>query len=116
MNYKVDSLQDPNEMLYFKAMCYKHLQKYSKAFRDYGALTAIFKENEKANMLKHITKLLLIISDENKFSQDQTIRETIELAHTFSPCEPKEKDQMLSRYADPDSGELLMDKFGLIII
>lgn len=115
-NYKVDSLQDPNEMLYFKAMCYKHLEKYSKACRDYGALSAIFKENEKSNMLKHITKLLLIINDENKFNQDLTIKDTIDLVHTFCPCEPKDKDQLLSRYTDPETGMLNMEKYGLMII
>lgn len=38
-NFKNDSLQNPDEMLYFKAICYKHLEKYHKAQRDYGSLT-----------------------------------------------------------------------------
>ena len=45
-NYKHNCFEKIEVMMYFRAMCYKNLYKFKKAERDYGALSAIFKNIE----------------------------------------------------------------------
>ena len=40
---KNHSLEEPQVLQYFQAMCYRKLKKYKHANRDYGALSAYFK-------------------------------------------------------------------------
>lgn len=66
-NYKNDSLQDLNEMIYFKAMCYKNLGKFEKAQRDYVALGTVFKHTESKLVLDLLSSLVGVLFSENRY-------------------------------------------------
>ena len=55
-----------NEMIYFRAMCYKKLKKYKLAQRDYQFISEVFKQDEGDRLLEHIVTIILLTLNEDR--------------------------------------------------
>jgi len=89
-NYKDDSSVDLGVMQYFQAMCFKKMGDSAKAKRDYGALLAVFKQNEGMGILNHVVSAVLLPLNENRKFQHDFMDNTISLIQFFQPCPPLE--------------------------
>jgi len=76
-------------MLYFKAMCYKKLNKYFKANRDYNVLVNIFKGEEGHAMMCHMLNLVLLAFTTDRRIHFNSIEKMCGLLHVFSTCPPQ---------------------------
>lgn len=61
-----DPMKKINEMIYFKAMCYKKLKKYKLAQRDYQYISEVFKQDEGDRLLEHIVTIILLTLNEDR--------------------------------------------------
>ena len=48
------------EMIYFKAMCYKNTHSYVKASRDYKSLEVPLYQNQNKDLIKYLVGILLL--------------------------------------------------------
>jgi len=87
-NYKKDSLVSFEEMIYFRAMCYKNLGKFDKSIRDYHTLSSYFHQFEAQNMMNHLCSLILLSLKEDKYVHLDYLNRTRQIINTFSKCAP----------------------------
>ena len=65
--YKDSCLEKLEVYQYFQAMCYKNLKKFSKAKRDYLALSnSYFKDGENQKILHHVVGLIMLPLKEDR--------------------------------------------------
>jgi hypothetical protein len=58
-------------------MCYRKLRKYKHANRDYGALSAYFKQQEGLKILNHVVGLVMLPLKDNRQYQIDFIENTM---------------------------------------
>jgi len=119
--------ESENEMIYFKAMCYKKLKRYDWAQRDYQQIAEIFKKEEGDRLLHHVVTVILLTLNENRYYQHDQMEQILSLIKAFTKCYPQEESKKLKRWTNenppgekedikysPD-GYLNMDAYGLLI-
>lgn len=77
-NYKEDTLIELNYLIYFRAMCYKRLHKFSKARRDYFILGKIFDAYENQHMIEPVMHMILLALEEDRNIQHEIGNHTVQ--------------------------------------